>query len=53
MYSCRSAEDSEIFCIKGKWNLALYLSCIHFQVGFFFFHLTLEEKLCKTPGVLC
>lgn len=46
----RSAEGSEISCAEGKWDLALYLSCIHFRVVLFC--LTLEEKLSRIPEVL-
>lgn len=44
-----SAEDRGIFCAKGKWDLALYLSCTHFHVVFSY--LTFSEKLSRIPGV--
>lgn len=46
----RPAEESEIFCAKGKWDLALCLSCIHFHVVFSY--LTCSEKLSEIPEVL-
>lgn len=46
----RSAEDSGIFCAKGRWDLAVYLSCIHFHVVFSY--LTFSEKLSGIPEVL-
>lgn len=46
----RSAQDSGMFCAKGKWDLALYLSCIPLHAVFSC--LAFSEKLSGIPEVL-